>query len=143
VKGGDMAQAKYGHTVKVHYTAKLHDGTVLSSTFQGKPLEFTIGVNHVMRDFEKAIIGMNVGEAKNIAISGERMFGPNRENSLIEVDRKSLAHCSLKIGRRVKIPGKRFSAKVVHISEAKVLVDTNHPLCGEELSFDIYLLAIL
>jgi len=138
-----MAQAKHGHKVRVHYTAKLNDGTVLSSTYKREPLEFTIGEEHVMRDFEKAIVGMNVGEAKNIAISGERMFGPNNENSLIEVDRKNLADYSLKIGRRVKIPGKRFTVKVVNISEAKVMVDTNHPLCGKELFFDIYLLAIL
>lgn len=138
-----MAQANYGHTVRVHYTAKLNDGTLLSSTFQGEPLQFTIGADHVIRDFEQAIIGMNVGEAKNTTISGERMFGPYRENNIIEVDRENVPYGSLKIGRRVKIPGQRFSARVVRFSDAKVVLDTNHPLCGKDLLFDIYLLAIL
>jgi len=143
MKGGDMTQAKYGQTVRVHYTAKLNDGTVLSSTFKKEPLEFTIGADHVIQDFEQAIVGMNVGEAKNATIAGEKMFGPHRENNIIEVERENLPYNSLKIGGRVKIPGQRFSARVVKVSEAKVMLDTNHPLCGRDLLFDIYLLEIL
>lgn len=138
-----MAKAKYGNTVKIHYTASLGDGTVLSTTLKGEPLQFTIGADHVIQDFEDAVIGMNEGEAKNTAIPGERMFGPYRTNNLIEMDRSRLLDCSLRIGRRIRIPGRRFSVKVVDVSKSKVILDTNHPLSDKNLFFDILLLAIM
>jgi peptidylprolyl isomerase len=138
-----MAKAKHGNTVKIHYTASLGDGTVLSTTSGGEPLQFTIGTDHVIRDVEDVIIGMNEGEAKNTAISGERMFGPYHSNSLIEIERSQLPACSLRIGRRIRIPGRRFSVKVVDVSKSKVTLDTNHPLSDKNLFLNILLLAIL
>jgi peptidylprolyl isomerase len=138
-----MAKAKYGNTVKLHYTASLWDGTVLSTTLGGEPLQFTLGADHVIHDFEDAVVGMNEGEAKNTEIPGERMFGPYRMNSLIEIDRSRLPNCSLRIGRRIRIPGHRFSVKVVDASRSKVVLDTNHPLSDKNLCFYILLLAIL
>jgi peptidylprolyl isomerase len=138
-----MAKAKYGNTVKLHYTASLGDGTVLSSTLGREPLQFTIGADHVIRDFEDAVIGMNEGEAKSAKIPGERMFGPCCMNNLVEMDRSRLEDCSLRIGRRIRIPGRRFSVKIVDVSNSKVILDTNHPLSGKNLFFYILLLAVV
>jgi peptidylprolyl isomerase len=138
-----MAKAKYGNTVKIHYTASLGDGTVLSTTLGGEPLQFSIGADQVIQDFEDAVIGMNEGETKKTAIPGERMFGPYRKNNLIKMDRSRLPDCSLRIGRRIRIPGRRFSVKVADVSKSKVILDTNHPLSDKNLFFDILLLSIL
>jgi FKBP-type peptidyl-prolyl cis-trans isomerase 2 len=54
-----------------------------------------------------------------------------------------LQDCSLRIGRRIRIPGRRFSVKVADVSKSKVILDTNHPLSDKNLFFDILLLAIL
>jgi peptidylprolyl isomerase len=138
-----MPEAKYGNKVKVHYAARLGDGTVLASTFQDEPLEFTLGAGHVIKDIEQTVIGMNVGEAKSTIISGEKMFGPCRTDNIIEMERCKLPDYSLQIGRRIKIPGQRFSLKVVDFSESKVLLDANHPLSEKELFFAIQLVAVL
>ena len=138
-----MTKAQYGNKVKVHYSAKLGDGTVLASTSKDEPLEFILGEGHVMKDIEQTIIGMNVGEDKATIISGEKMFGPCRADNIIEVERSKLTNYSLQVGRRIKIPGQRFSLKVVDISESKVVLDANHPLSEKELFFDIHLLAVL
>ena len=138
-----MAKARRGNTVKIHYTASLGDGTVLSSTVGHEPLKFTIGADHVIQDFEDAVIGMKEGEAKNTKIAGERMFGPYSTNNLIEMERSRLTDCSLRIGRRIRIPGRRFSVKVVDVSRSRVILDTNHPLSDKNLFFCILLLAIL
>ena len=137
-----MTKAKYGNKVKVHYSAKLGDGTVLASTSKDRPLEFTLGEGHVIKDIEQTVVGMNVGEDKSTIISGEKMFGPCRADNIIEVERSKLTDYSLQIGRRIKIPGQRFSLKVIDISESKVVLDANHPLSERELFFSIHLLAV-
>jgi len=138
-----MKTVEYGNTVRIHYTAKLEDDRILTTTRNTDPLQFTVGADHVIRDIEQAVISMQIGESKHIAIPGNSLFGPCRENNFIEFRREELPQYTLTIGSRIKIPGQRFSVKVTNISESTVTVDANHPLCGTELLFDITLLAIL
>jgi peptidylprolyl isomerase len=63
-----MARAKYGDTVKVHYTGKLEDGEIFDSSFDSEPLEFTIGEGQVIKGFEDAVVGMDLNETKTVKI---------------------------------------------------------------------------
>jgi peptidylprolyl isomerase len=138
-----MSKAKYGDTVVVHYTAKLGDGTVLTATENGQPLKFTLGAGHIIEDIEKTVVGMNPGEAKIATVRGEKLFGPHREGKIIEIDRKNLDNFKLEIGKRIKVPGQRFSVKVLNFSNSKVMVDANHPLSEKNLIFAIKLVGIV
>ena len=94
-----MAQAKSGDTVKVNYTGKLEDGTIFDSSANRDPLEFKIGEGQVILGFEKAIIGMNPGDSKDIEISAnEKIIKHNchdfqtkraHDKKFIEVDDSS------------------------------------------------------
>lgn len=61
-----MALAQAGDTVRIHYTGKLHDGTIFDSSTGGDPIEFTLGTNQVIPGFEEGVIGMAVGETNEI-----------------------------------------------------------------------------
>ncbi len=74
-----MTQANYGDTVKVHYTAKLDDGTVFDSSIQRDPLEFTIGQGQIIPGFEQAVVGMQAGELKTASVPSESAYGPYRD----------------------------------------------------------------
>ena len=54
-----MVQAKHGDTVKVHYTGKLEDGTVVFDSSENRgSLQFTIGdgfFNHYPMDRGKSL----------------------------------------------------------------------------------------
>jgi len=138
-----MSKANYGDTVIVHYTAKLGDGTVLTTTANDQPLKFTLGAGHVLEDVEKTVVGMNPGEAKSATVPGERLFGPYRKESIIEIDRVSVDTPKLEIGKRIKVPGQRFSVKILDFSDSKVMVDANHPLSHRNLIFSIELVGIV
>jgi len=138
-----MSKANYGDTVIVHYTAKLGDGTVLTTTANDQPLKFTLGAGHILEDVEKTVVGMNPGEAKSAAVPGERLFGPYRKERIIEIDRVSVDTPKLEIGKRIKVPGQRFSVKILDFSDSKVMVDANHPLSDRNLIFSIKLVGIV
>ncbi len=72
------AQAKNGDTVQVNYTGKLTDGTVFDTSAGRAPLEFTLGSGDVVPGFEKAILGMKVGEKKTVTIPVNEAYGPYR-----------------------------------------------------------------
>ena len=65
-----MQQAKSGDTVKVDYTGKLEDGTIFDTSASREPLQFMIGSGQIIPGFDKAVIGMNVGDKKTINIPG-------------------------------------------------------------------------
>jgi len=138
-----MSKAKYGNTVVVHYTAKLGDGTILTSTANDQPLKFTLGAGHIIEDIEKSIVGMNPGESKITTLLGEKVFGEYRKEKIIEIDRRNMDNSKLEVGQRIKVPGQRFSVKVLDISDSKVMVDANHPLADRNLIFAIKLVDIM
>lgn len=141
-----MAQAKSGDNVKVHYTGKLDDGTVFDSSVDREPLEFTIGNGQLIKDFEQAVIGMNPGEYKTVKIPSENAYGPRRDEMLIVVDRSQFPeNLEPKIDQQLQIRnqnGQSTVAKVVDISGTNVTLDANHPLAGQDLTFEIQLTEI-
>lgn len=138
-----MKPVSCGNTVRIHYTAKIKDDRVLNTTVSDNSLQFTIGADHVLSEIEQSVIGMRVGDVRNIAISGNNLFGPCYERNFMTIPREKLPQQTLTIGRRIKIPGQRFSVKVIEVSESTVIIDLTHPLCAKELLFEIKLLAIL
>jgi len=75
VKGtGPMAQA--GHTVKVHYTGRLLDGTKFdSSVDRGQPFEFEVGKGKVIKGWDEGIPKMSVGGKARLIIPSKIAYG--------------------------------------------------------------------
>lgn len=141
-----MAQAKYGDEVKVHYTGRLTSGRVFSSSVDRDPMVLTIGQEKMFSDFEQASIGMNPGESKRIAVSSDKAFGPYREDLVTEVDSRNIApELKPEVGQRVEASRgnvREAIVTIIAVSETGVTVDGNHPLAGQDLTFDLELVEI-
>ena len=74
----------------MNYTGKLADGTVFDSSVGREPLEFTLGAGQLIPGFEKAVLGMKVGEKKTVTIPADEAYGPHRDDLVIEVPRDKL-----------------------------------------------------
>jgi peptidylprolyl isomerase len=139
--------AKDGDTVQVNYTGKLADGTVFDSSIGRDPLEFTLGKGNMIPGFEKAVLGMKVGEKKTVTITSDEAYGPHLDNMVVEVSRDRLpADTEPKVGQMLSATGQngeeiRFT--IISISDnGTVTLDANHPLAGKDLTFDIELVKI-
>lgn len=142
-----MIQAKRGDTVKIHYTGKFDDGTEFATSTNGDPLQFTIGEGQVILGLEKAVIGMTTGEAKTAQILANQAYGLYQESKVVAVNRNRFpAHLELEIGtvlRTRKAGGEKIRRIVMRVSETSVTLDANHPLAGEDLTFDLQLIEIV
>jgi peptidylprolyl isomerase len=143
----NMAQVQFGQTVKVHYTVRLDDGTVVDSTKDQEPFTFTIGLGAVIPGFEKEIATMSTGESKSIKVSAEDGYGPHYRELIKEVDRdKFPADFKFEVGQQLELPdpeGQGALVTVLKVSDKTVILDINHPLAGKELTIDIELLQVL
>jgi len=141
-----MIQAKRGDTVKVHYTGKFDDGTEFATSINDDPLQFTIGAGEVIPGLELAVMGMRPGEAKTAEILADQAYGPYQKDKVVAVNRNRFPpHLELQIGMVLgtrKAGGKKIRRIVTTVSETRVTLDGNHPLAGEDLTFDLQLVEI-
>ena len=142
-----MAQACEGNTVKVHYSGTLNDGTVFDKSPEDTPLEFTLGEEDVIAGFEKAVDGMEVGETKQVTLAPEDAYGPYYDEMLIEVNKEQLPEgMEPEIGTPLQIglpDGKSQIVIITEIEDETIILDANHPLAGQELTFEITLKEIV
>jgi len=142
-----MTQAKQGDTVRVHFTGKLNDGTVFGTSTGRDPLQFTIGRGRMPQGFQQSVVGMSPGESKTTTVPAEEAHGPRDEEMVLVRDRQRIPeHLQPEIGDELTIrqpDGETFVVTVTDVSESSVTLDANHPLAGEDLTFDILLVEIV
>lgn len=141
-----MAQAKAGDQVSLHYTGTLNDGTVFDSSKGREPLEFTLGANQVIPGFDQAVMGMSPGDTRTVHIPVDQAYGPRRDDMILEVSPQEFPpDVEPRVGDRLQIRqanGASFQVTVSDVREDAVTLDGNHPLAGEDLNFEIELIAI-
>ncbi len=141
-----MPKVKEGDTVKVHYTGKLNDGTRFDTSSGRDPLSFTVGQGQVIPGFEQGVVGMEVGESKTITIPTDQAYGPKRDELVAEVDKARLADdVKPEVGTRLQMKrtdGQMLEVVITDVEEDKITIDANHPLAGQDLTFDIEVVGV-
>jgi peptidylprolyl isomerase len=142
-----MDQVKQGDKVKVHYHGKLNTGETFDSSQGKEPLEFTVGEGQVIKGFEDGVKGMQVGDKKTVEIPVENAYGEKSGDMLIEFPKDQFpSDMNPEVGMQLMMSngsGQNFQVTVAEVKENSVVLDANHPLAGEELTFDIELVEIV
>jgi peptidylprolyl isomerase len=141
-----VPKVKTGDTVKVHYTGRLNDGTVFDTSVKRGPLEFTVGQHQVVPGFEQAVLGMSVGENKTSVIPADQAYGQRDERLIVHMPKNRLPQdLDLEVEDRLQMrrpDGQIINVTVSEITDDAVVLDGNHFLAGEDLTFDIELVAL-
>lgn len=137
---------KKGDKIKVEYTGSFENGEVFdASERHGKPLEFTAGAGMVVPGFDKAVIGMEKGEEKEVTLKPEEAYGMPDERAVQKVPKDKFPK-EAKEGMMIGVPlpnGQQIPATITKIDEAEVTIDMNHPMAGKVLVFKIKTVEIL
>lgn len=141
-----MQQVKNGDTVKVHYHGKLTDGTTFDSSEGREPLEFEVGSGSVIPGFDAGVTGMQIGEKKTINIPADEAYGQKQEDLFMEFPRDRFpADVQPEPGMQLNMSNgtdQNFPVTIVEVNDDTVILDANHPLSGEDLTFDLELVEI-
>lgn len=140
-----MALSK-GNRALVHYTGTLDDGTEFDSSRAGEPFEVIIGQGMVIPGFERAIMGMKVGQVLSVTIPEQEAYGPHNDEMVLRIPRASFPlDLPAKIGAQLVLQapdGQEAPAFIIDVSEEEITLDANHPLAGFDLTFEIELLSV-
>ena len=132
--------------VGLHFELKLSDGGVVDSTFDKQPAVFEFGDGQLPDGFQSFLLGMKAGESDEFMVPPEKAFGmpnPNNEQRFKRQDFSSdmeLAEglvISFADANQSELPG-----VIKSFDEQEVIVDFNHPLAGESLSFRVEIVSV-
>jgi FKBP-type peptidyl-prolyl cis-trans isomerase 2 len=141
-----MSGAKSGDRVQVHYTGRFDDGSVFDTSEGRDPLAFQLGESQVVPGFEKAIMGMETGEKKTVTILSDEAYGPRVAQLTFTVPRANLPDgYDPSEGEMMRLEtkdGRQMDVLVAAADENNVTLDGNHPLAGQDLTFDIELVSV-
>ncbi len=139
-------EAKEGDRVAVHYTGRLQDGTVFDSSEGREPIEFEVGGGEVIPGFDRAVTGMKVGEAREVTVPAAEAYGEVRPELRLRVPRSELPEGHVpEVGQMFAVlvgPDQQSTARVAEVYEDTIVLDLNHALAGEALTFGIELMRI-
>ena len=141
-----MASPSSGDTVTIDYVLRRGDGAEIGNTAQAGPQEITLGSGLIFPQLEQALTRMQVGETQTVAIACADAFGPRNDNLVMEIPRTELPPgpdpqpgMAMQAERS---DGQPVTLHVLEVSAEAVKLDANHPLAGEDLTFDVTLRGI-
>ena len=141
-----MRKVGQGDRVQIRYIGTLDNGRIFDSTEEHGPLSLVVGSGTVFPALEAAIIGMRVGEAKNLLIPAAEAYGPRLEENQLTLRRDQLPYGrEPKLGQRLQLSlanGESLELRVLRVSGEGVVLDGNHPLAGLDLTFALTVDAI-
>ena len=140
-----MSKVKIGDTVSVNYTGKFEDGTIFdTSLVEGRePIKAKIGEKQVIPGFENGLIEMSVGESKTIEIEADDAYGPYRPEMVFDIPKTQFPE-GISVGDILSAQSQMgpVNVTVLEITEETVKIDSNHPLAGKKLIFDLEVVGI-
>ncbi len=137
---------KIGDEVRIHYTAKLENGEIIETTRDKGPLSVKIGSKKLIVGLDDALIGLEKGDKKEVTISPNKGFGERKENFLQEIPKEQFGErTEVSPGEVVELryeDGKRRLVTIHEEREDSIVLDLNHPLAGETLTFEVEVIEI-
>jgi len=124
--------------VKMDYTLYV-DGKIVDSSEGYGPLEFIQGYKNIIPGLEREILGMHIGDSRDIVVKPLEAYGDYDDDAFLEISRSQFPQSfDFQIGRTVRLSdptGRLITASICEIGEKDVRLDMNHPLAGKELNF--------
>lgn len=137
---------KDGDTVRVHYTGTLSDGSQFDSSEGRDPLEFQVGEGQVIPGFDAAVRDIEVGGSATVTIAACDAYGERTEEAMQTFPMDFFGGQVPEVGWAVELAdenGQRVPATVAQVTDETVVLDFNHPLAGNDLTFEITLVEVV
>lgn len=117
------------------------DGEVLDEAGAEDAIQFLQGHKNIIPGLENQLVGMKVGDSKQVVVGAEEGYGPVDKNSIEDIARSEFPEeVKPEVGMELELKdkeGNELWGRVLSLQDDTVTMDFNHPLAGKELHFDV------
>lgn len=126
--------------VSMEYSLQV-DGEEIDSSKGQDPLQFLVGHGNIISGLERELMGMKVGETKDVVVQPADGYGEYDEEAYMDVPRGQFPQdMSVEEGLELSVrddQGQARYARIDSIEGDTVTLNFNHPLAGDELHFNV------
>jgi FKBP-type peptidyl-prolyl cis-trans isomerase 2 len=129
-----------GSMVGIEYTLTLKDGTKVDSNVGGEPLRVKQGSGQIIPGLDKELIGMKVGESRQITVGPDQAYGQVDPTAFTEIPVSELPEEGREPGALLMARDDQGNARRLRVHKIEgetATLDFNHPLAGKTLTFDV------
>ncbi|MFO0586724.1 MAG: FKBP-type peptidyl-prolyl cis-trans isomerase [Polyangiaceae bacterium] len=128
--------------VKLTYVLFDQDGNVAGEASAEDPLTYVHGYAQIVPGLEKGVVGLAKGDRRELIVDPEEAFGDPDDKAVLELDRADLPEQgrTLNVGDELIAEDDeddQLLMRVVELRKDTVVVDTNHPLAGQTVRFEV------
>ena len=135
-----------GLVVVLNYTLRSSTGEVLDASTADHPMAYLHGADNIVPGLEQALTSKTVGFSGTVVVEPEDGYGERAELPPQAVPRAAFpADMKLEAGMQFMAEGPNDTHAPIWIDRIEgdqVFVDSQHPLAGETLNFQVEVLAV-
>jgi FKBP-type peptidyl-prolyl cis-trans isomerase SlyD len=141
-----------GCIVDLVYELKDSEGDVVESADAAEPMTYLHGYGEIAPGLEEELDGVEEGALLEIVLPPEKAYGDYNPDGIVAVPRSEFpADAEIVPGDWISVQIKQdedseevedLEMKVLEISPDAITLDANHPLAGQEVTFDIRVLGV-
>ena len=131
-----------GSTVELEYTLVLADGSVVHSNVGKEPIRYIHGDGSLFPALEAAFAGSVAHDEIEVQLSAAEAYGPVKPELLQSVPVNDIPEEARQVGVELRAGDFDGPIRVREVREDAIVLDFNHPLAGEELSFRVRILSV-
>ncbi|GJL51835.1 FKBP-type peptidyl-prolyl cis-trans isomerase [Candidatus Nitrospira salsa] len=132
--------------VRMHYTLKDNDGNVIDRSEKSKPLSYLHGAGNIIPGLEKALTGKGEGDSLQVKIEPTDGYGEVDPECIKIIEKSAFEGVeTLEAGMTFEAKAPDGTSQQIIIKKVEgdnVTIDTNHPLAGIILNFDIDIVGV-
>jgi FKBP-type peptidyl-prolyl cis-trans isomerase SlyD len=135
-----------GMVVVMSYVLTNADGDELDKADASQPFAYLHGASNIIPGLENALQGLSKGDSKKVSVDAKNAYGEVNPGLRIKVPRAQFPK------EENIVPGMRFHSEmpdgqivgftVMQADADTVLVDGNHPLAGQDLTFEVTIIDV-
>ena len=141
-----------GCIVDLVYELKDSEGDVVESADAAEPMTYLHGYGEIAPGLEEELDGVEEGALLEIVLPPAKAYGDYNPDGIVAVPRSEFpADAEIVPGDWISVQIKQdeesdevedLEMKVLEISPDAITLDANHPLAGQEVTFDIRVLGV-
>lgn len=143
-----------GMLVELEYRLLDEDGATVETSVDEGPMIYVQGEGHVPPALEARLLGAEIGDELKVTLEPGEAFGQYDPEGLLSVPRSDFPpDAELEVDEWIEIvvtpedgdeehEGGEMQARVVEVDEESVVLDTNFPLAGMRITFDVVVMDV-
>jgi len=141
-----------GSRVALKYRLFDGEGELVESSDDGELMEYKHGAEEIVPALERALEGKAVGDRLRVALQPEEAFGAFDPALMVTVPRSEIPEeVELEVGAYLPVEleqapedleGEEVEFRIVEVGDEEVVLDANHPLAGESVTFELEVVSV-